>query len=107
MEFNINNETWNVIYVSPTHPMLYRVSSGDYTLGSCDDNYKTIYLNNTLKGRLLKKVLCHEIAHAAMFSYHIFLSYEQEELVADLIATYGDEIISITNKIFNKLKLGY
>lgn len=42
-----------------------------------------------------------------MFSYDVDLTYEQEELVADLIATYGDEIIFITNKIFNKLREGY
>jgi hypothetical protein len=34
-------------------------------------------------------VLSHELTHAAMFSYNIDLSYEQEELFADLIATYG------------------
>lgn len=38
---------------------------------------------------MLKKILCHEITHAAMFSYNVDLSIEQEELVADLIATYG------------------
>lgn len=52
----------------------------------------------------MKKVLCHEIAHAVIFSYKIELSIEQEELLADLIATYGQEIISKTNKIFNRLK---
>lgn len=107
MNFIINNEEWRIRYVSPTHPSLYRMSKGDYTLGCCDDNNKTIYLNEKISGSLLKKVLCHEIAHAAMFSYNINLSYEQEELVADLIATYGNEIIYITNKIFNKLKRGY
>ena len=39
-----------------------------------------------------------------MFSYNVNLSLEQEELVADLISTYGDEIIYITNKIFAKLE---
>lgn len=51
-----------------------------------------------------RKVLCHQITHAAMFSYNVNLSLEQEELIADLISTYGDEIIYITNKIFNKLQ---
>ena len=32
------------------------------------------------------------------------LSFEQEELLADLIATYGQEIINMTNSIFNRLK---
>jgi len=52
----------------------------------------------------LKKVLCHEITHAAMFSYDVNLSIEQEELLADLIATYGEEIIEVTNRIFRKIK---
>ena len=39
-----------------------------------------------------------------MFSYNIELTIDQEELLADLIATYGQEIIYITNKIFNKIK---
>ena len=29
---------------------------------------------------------------------------EMQEVIADLIATYGEEIITITNKIFTKLK---
>ena len=52
----------------------------------------------------MKKVLCHEITHAAMFSYNVFLTYEQEELIADLLATYGEEIVDITNKIFSRIK---
>lgn len=39
-----------------------------------------------------------------MFSYNVDLSLEQEELIADLISTYGQEIVYITNKIFNKLQ---
>jgi len=39
-----------------------------------------------------------------MFSYNVDLTIEQEELVADLISTYGNEIIYITNKIFSKLE---
>lgn len=42
--------------------------------------------------------------NAAMFSYETNLTVEQEELLADLIATYGQEIISKTNDIFQRLK---
>lgn len=42
--------------------------------------------------------------YAAMFSYHVYMTVDQEELVADLIATYGEEIIEITNKIFTKIR---
>ena len=39
-----------------------------------------------------------------MFSYDVNITAEQEELLADLIATYGSEITYITNEIFIKLK---
>ena len=37
-------------------------------------------------------------------SYDVTITAEQEELLADLIATYGSEITYITNEIFRKLK---
>ena len=101
--FSINNEIWYIKFVSPYDPMLQR-SDGYYTVGSCDDDSKTVYINGTLKGELLRKVLCHEITHCAMFSYNVALSVQQEELLADLVATYGEEIINVTNKVFQKLK---
>ena len=92
--------------VSYNDMMLYR-TDGSLSVAACDDTTKTIYINNQLKGNFLHKVLCHEITHAAMFSYNIYLSLEQEELLADLIATYGNEIINITNKVFKKIKGRY
>lgn len=99
----INYCYWRIFLVSDNHPMLRR-SDGSYTLGSCDDDHKAIYIRDDLNPQKFKKVLCHEITHAAMFSYGVNLSLDQEELLADLIATYGQEIIDITNKIFRKLK---
>ena len=101
--FNINGEEWHIKYVHPSHPKLIN-SNGDYTLGSCDDIDKTVYINRNLSDEKLFKVLCHEITHCAMFSYDVILSAEQEEILADLIATYGQEIISITNNIFARIK---
>lgn len=74
------------------------------TLGMCDRDTKTIYLAENLEGSMLKKVICHELVHAAMFSYNVYLSLEQEEVIADIIAAYGEEIINITNKVFYKLQ---
>ena len=99
----INNIDWKLAFVPPDFPLLQRMN-GEFTIGACDNLTRTIYINNTLSGSLLKKVLCHQITHAAMFSYNVDLSVEQEELIADLISTYGDEIIYITNKIFTKLE---
>lgn len=101
--FIINNIYWKLAFVPPDFPLLQRMN-GEYTIGACDNLTRTIYINKTLKGNLLKKVLCHQITHAAMFSYNVDLSIEQEELIADLLSTYGDEIIYITNKIFTKLE---
>lgn len=42
-----------------------------------------------------------------MFSYDISLSAEQEEVVADLIAMYGEEIIDVTDQAFKKIKGAY
>lgn len=103
--FYINNELWRVLRVPPRFYKLYR-SNGSLSVASCDDETKTIYLNELLQGKFLRKVLIHEITHAAMFSYNINLTIDQEELLADLIATYGDEIINITNKVFTKMKMG-
>ena len=100
--FKINGIDWEIKFASPNHPKLKRID-GSYALGSCDDTTKIIYISEIVPVNKLKKVLCHEITHAAMFSYNVQLDINQEELVADLIATYGPEIIRITNKIFSRI----
>ena len=69
----------------------------------CDDTIKTIFINSELHEKYIEKVLCHELTHAAMFSYNIELTLEQEEILADLIATYGQEIVYITNLVFKRI----
>ena len=100
--FQINGEWLKVVLISTIHPKLFR-NNGSLAIGSCDDESKTIYINENLSSMRMKKVLCHEITHAAMFSYNVELNVQQEELLADLIATYGQEIIDITNKIFTRM----
>lgn len=77
---------------------------GSFTLGCCETSIKTIYIVEGLTDFYFKKVLTHELVHASMYSYNVKLNYEQEELLADLIATYGQEIISIMNQIFDRLR---
>ena len=101
--FSINGEQWRLLFVPSNHVALLK-PSGKFAIGACDDYTKTIYLDKSLTGDYLKKVMCHEITHAAMFSYNISLSLQQEELIADLMSTFGDEIIDITNMLFNYLK---
>lgn len=99
----INNIEWKTLLV-PAESSFLKRNNGTYAYGVCDNNTRCIYINDSLEESLIKRVLCHEITHAAMFSYGIELNLEQEELLADLIATYGQEIISITNDIFQRLK---
>ena len=100
---NINGEDWRILIVSSNHPALQR-QDGSYTLGCCDDLVKTIYVAENLTDFYFKKVLCHELVHACMYSYNVELNDEQEEILADLIATYGQEIVLLTNSIFCRLK---
>lgn len=94
----INGETWKLFLVSPLHPILL-TPEGSFTLGACDLPTHGIYINENLNSQKMKQVLCHELTHAVMFSYNIKLNLYQEELLADMIATYGQEIIDITNRI--------
>ena len=101
--FTINGEQWRLLFVPVNHVALLK-PNGEFAIGACDDYTKSIYLNDRLYGDYLKKVLCHEITHAAMFSYNVALSLVQEELVAELMSTFGDEIIDIANMLFDYLK---
>jgi hypothetical protein len=53
---------------------------------------------------MIRKVLYHELTHAAMFSYNVDLSYEQEEMLADMLATYGHEILYKANEIISRIE---
>ena len=101
--FKINGEISQIFYVSPYSSYLQR-SDGSFATGVCDDSLKSIFIADNLNPALTKKVLCHEITHSAMFSYNIDLDIEQEELLANLMATFGEEIIDITDILFSELK---
>ena len=100
--YKINGITWYMIRVRSDSPMLMR-SDGSITVGMCDRETQTIYVSDALHGRFLRKVLLHEICHSAMFSHGIDMSVDQEELFCDLLSTYGDEIIAITDSVFKAL----
>ncbi len=90
--------------VSPSHPLLLTPWK-THALGVCDKTTQTIYVDKTLKPRKQKEILCHEIVHAFMFSYGIDLSYKEEEIVAELMSKYGDDIIKVTNAIYDRVEL--
>lgn len=102
---SINGEDWQVCLVYPFDPILL-IPKGAYAIGVCDNETKTIYINRALDQQEFEKVLCHELTHAAMEAYNVNLEQKEEELIADIIATFGEEIIDTTNKIFNRIKRG-
>lgn len=54
----------------------------------------------------MRNVLCHELTHAVMFSYNVAMSDEVEEVVAETVATFGNEIMTLTHMTYDKM-LGY
>ena len=100
--FIINNELWKVIFVNERHSALLK-PNGTFAIGACDDYSKTIFLSKNLSDESLKRVLCHEITHAIMFSYNIRMPLAQEELFAELMAIFGEEVTTISNILFSYL----
>ena len=100
----INGVRWRVRLVSPAHPLLLTPWK-THALGVCDKVTQTICIDETLSPQSLKEVLCHEIVHAFMFSYMIDLSYSEEELVAELMSQYGEEILETTNIIYDGIRM--
>lgn len=94
----INGLRWKFRKVPPAS--LFLQSPHGPALGACDKPSLTIYLNKNLKGKKLQDVIYYEIVHATLFSYNINLSYDNEEI----IATYGNQIIEQSKKIYKKIR---
>ena len=101
----INNIPWKIKPVIGDDRGLIR--DGKYYIGMTDFLTRTIYINNNLYGEQLYKVLCHEIVHAFMFSYDLYLDEQQEEKLANFIAEYGRDIVNNTDWIIKELCYGY
>ena len=101
MDFVVNGIEWNLNLVEPCNDMLRR-SDNSITLGATDNNLKTVFLNNRLKGRMLEKVLCHEIVHTFCFSYGCTFDIQTEEIIADFLATYGREVFDVADNILQR-----
>ena len=98
MFFTINGTNWRVQYENSNSSDLKR-SDNVSVLGVTDRNTHTIYLSNALHGHMERKVLIHEVCHAICMSYDVYLPIEQEEVLCDFVATYGDEVFGIVDMI--------
>ncbi len=103
--FTINGEQWWIVLVMP-YDVALLMPNGNYALGACNDATKTIYISNELHGEIFEQVLCHELVHASMFAYDVPLGYDEEELIAEIMSIFGEEIIDITDAMFARIKKG-
>lgn len=101
--FVVNGIEWNLSLAEPYSDNLKR-SDNTLALGVTDNNTKTVYINNRVSDTMFEKILCHEIVHTFCFSYGCTFDIQTEEIIADFLATYADEIISITNNVFQTLR---
>lgn len=106
MIFNINGTIWHIEYKNSSLGELRR-SDGTISLGVTDRNTHTIYLSNALHGYMLRKVLIHEVCHAICMSYDVYLPIEQEEILCDFVATYGDEVFDIVDLVLGNERAFY
>lgn len=102
MTFEINGYIWDIFYV-PSKSNHLRRSDGSYTVGMTDFAVLRVYLSDRLKGRFLRKVLCHELCHCFMFSYGISIPIEQEEFIADWISVYGEDLIYLLDDLMQAM----
>ncbi len=78
-------------------------SDGTYTVGMTNLTEKMVYLDESLRGWFFFFFLCHEIVHCFCFSYDVSLPIDTEEMVADFVATYGEDIVTLTNHILKDI----
>lgn len=97
--FNVNGTEWNIAFVKPNSRQLCR-SDGTLTIGVCDNNTKTIYINQNLNNYMLMRVLTHEMVHVFCFEYDVSMDIETEEVVADFMSLFGADIIENVNYTF-------
>lgn len=101
--FTINGIRWHISFVEPNSNYLRR-SDGSLTVGVTDFPKRTVFLSNLLKGAFLRKVTAHELTHCFCFSYDIVLDIEEEERMADFMATYGEELIYLLDDVMSQIK---
>lgn len=105
--FKINEIEWNIVFVNANSSDLIR-SNGTITVGMTDNNTKSIYLSNKLKGTFLRRVMAHELCHAFCFSYDVYMPIEEEERLADWISLYGTELVYLLDDLMGTvLKRAY
>lgn len=97
MSVTINGYVWEIIYTHNDNDLMR--SDGTITLGVTDLNTMCIYIYDHLSKYMQQKVMTHELVHAWIFSYGIYLSVDEEEFICSFIDTHGRDIIKQADQI--------
>lgn len=100
--FKINNIIWDLEFVDPNDKKLMR-SDGTYSVGCTDANDYTIYISNNVSGKFLQKIITHELCHAYMISYDVYMPIYVEEQLCSIMTTYGKQIVNSSECIYRNL----
>ena len=114
--FLMNGILWQIKFINPDNIMLMD-RTGTYSLATTDPDTLTIYISNILYGKKLQKVLIHELAHCAMFSFNLIPEIhkmvkpeyyiEAEEWVCNFISDYGLKVFNIMYSILKENTIYY
>lgn len=102
MEFYINGDIWEIIFVRPDSVELW--NDNRFTVGVTDRSTHTIYLSDEISGQFLEDVLRHELCHASMMSYGYDMSIPEEECFCQIIEKRGEEIDDLTDLLLQNME---
>lgn len=102
MDVTINGIQWQIVPVKVGSEKLMR-SDGTFTVGMTDNNTKCVYMSDELQGKFYERVLCHELVHCASFSYNCDIDIDTEEIIADFMSLFGQEICKNVDEICKKV----
>lgn len=111
----MNDYLWKVITVPGNSQ--YLLSRTGFSVATTDPNTLCVYISNELTGEFKKRVIAHEMGHAACFSYNLISQIrsccypdkyiDMEEFVCNFVADYGEMIFSLTYDILGDEALQY
>lgn len=114
--FSMNGHVWRVRHVDSRSPRLVD-RTGMSCLATTDPATSTVYLDSSLAGPMLDRVLIHELGHCAMVSYgltdelrrmvrpeHIV---DAEEWVCNFLADYGTVVFEAARSVLGRRAIAY
>lgn len=100
----VNGLDWSIVFTDRDEDLII---NGVVHLGVTDRSTQTVYLNASLQGELLRKVLVHELTHVWIFSFGYELDRETEEMFCSFVDTFAEDIIDNSDRFLKESKDEY